>query len=471
MHISVDAPHLPWLAALHDNAVATLDRNVVTDQRGTFIRAGAGYPDPWTRDAALNSWGAANLLRPAAARDTLVRVCEDGPDGGRIIAQDDQWWDQIVWVIAAHDHALWTGDRAFLAEAFAIGTASLAILDAARFRPRWGLYAGPALMQDGISGLPTPPATPTETSSFVLDYPDAHEVMSLSTNLVYVAALRSLDAMGTELGGSAAVAAAAGFGMRADELVAAVREHLGDGHTFGYFRHGSDAGSDADGIAGTLDTHREAAGLALAALFGAATDPHAALRSIARGPFGPVNVGPHFPDRYDDERPGRHNAMCWPMVMGLVGSAAASLADHDGTVRALTEFHELVERSDGRFDELYDPISGEAHGGWQCGDTWPSEPDQTWSATSFLRLVHTGLVGANAGFGGLRFEPVPLAAGERVTVRGLPYRDAVLDVEIVPGPAASVRLDDADVPTDGRPHIDSALTGRHTVHVTTPTAA
>ncbi|WFR67090.1 hypothetical protein P9139_21570 [Curtobacterium flaccumfaciens] len=295
MHISVDAPHLPWLAALHDNAVATLDRNVVTDQRGTFIRAGAGYPDPWTRDAALNSWGAANLLRPAAARDTLVRVCEEGPDGGHVIAQDDQWWDQIVWVIAAHDHALWTGDRAFLAEAFAIGTASLAILDATRFRPRWGLYAGPALMQDGISGLPTPPATPTETSSFVLDYPDAHEVMSLSTNLVYVAALRSLDAMGTELGGSEAVAAAARFGMRADELVTAVREHLGDGHTFGYFRHGSDAGSDADGTAGTLDTHREAAGLALAALFGAATDPHAALRSIARGPFGPVNVGPHFP--------------------------------------------------------------------------------------------------------------------------------------------------------------------------------
>ena len=71
----------PWLASLYRRAVETLDDNVVSDSRGTFIRAGGGYADPWTRDAALNSWGAASILRPGVARDTLLRVCETLPDG------------------------------------------------------------------------------------------------------------------------------------------------------------------------------------------------------------------------------------------------------------------------------------------------------------------------------------------------------------------------------------------------------
>ncbi|HEV2641046.1 MAG TPA: hypothetical protein VGX23_38380, partial [Actinocrinis sp.] len=29
---------------------------------GTFIRAGGGYSQPWTRDASVNSWNAASLL-------------------------------------------------------------------------------------------------------------------------------------------------------------------------------------------------------------------------------------------------------------------------------------------------------------------------------------------------------------------------------------------------------------------------
>ncbi len=63
-------------------------------------------------------------------------VCGSTPDGRRIIAQDNQWWDQIIWVVAAWQHVLVTGDHDFLAEAFRIGVDSLAILDRDRFGRR-----------------------------------------------------------------------------------------------------------------------------------------------------------------------------------------------------------------------------------------------------------------------------------------------------------------------------------------------
>ncbi|MFZ7087254.1 hypothetical protein [Curtobacterium sp. RRHDQ10] len=486
MDVHITSTTRPWLGPLVDTAVRTLDRNVVQDDRGTYIRAGDGYVDPWTRDAALNSWGAAAVLRPDAARATLLRVCERLPDGTLVVAQDDQWWDRMVWVVAARDLALTTGDRTLLRTAFDVGLATFRIQHRERFRPRWGLYAGPALMQDGISGLPTPPATTDEPTSFVLDYPDAHEVMTLSTNVLYVAAARALAATARELAGADGLGGAdgpagangpAGAGGRpgadglagadpdaldahADRLVAAIRRHLGDGDTFGAFVHGVGA------AAGTLDHHREAAGLALAVLYDVAPPgtAHDVLASVGRGRAGAVNVAPHYADRYSDAHPGRHNAMCWPMVMGLVGLAAAAAGDAAGVARTLDDLRALVDRSGGRFDEVHDARTGEPSGGWQCGFLWDSEPNQTWSATSFLRLVHHGVLGLRADLDGLRLAPLRPAGGEVVTATGVPFRAASIDLTIEAGERDSVSVDGDDV-TDRAVHLPTGTTGHHVVRV------
>jgi hypothetical protein len=449
----------PWLGQLVDTAIRTLDRNVVEDTHGPFIRAGDGYDDPWTRDAALNTWGAAAVLRPDAARATLLRVCDELPDGGRVITQDEQWWDQIVWVLGARDLAVTTGDRGFLRTTLDVGRASLDVLHRDRFRSQWGLYAGPALMQDGISGLPTPPATTEEPTSFVLDHPDAREVMSLSTNMLYVIALRSLATTARELGEDPG-----DLDTRADRLVAAIREHLGDGETFGAFVHGTGA------AAGALDHHREAAGLALATMCDIVPDADdgagraAVLASVGRGPAGVVNVAPHFADRYSDERPGRHNAICWPMVMGLFGLAEASIGDAPAVARTLEDLRALVAHSDGRFDEVYDAVTGEPSGGWQCGFLWDSEPNQTWSATSFLRLVLVGVLGFRPDLDGLRLVPLRPDDGEVITVHGLPFRAATVDLTVEAGETPSVSVDGVAVP-DGSTHVAGDAVGHHTVRV------
>ena len=428
-----------------------------------FIRAGGGYPEPWTRDAAINAWGGASMLTPRVARDTLLMVCETLPDGRRVLAQDNQWWDQVIWLIAAWQHVLSTGDDAFAELAFAIGRDSLAILDRERYRPRYGLYAGGAVMQDGISGYPRPPSEPGNPSNFVLDHPRTREIMCLSTNAVYVEALRSLASLAEHAGQDED--GTTSYIDRAARLAEAINERLwiSDAGSYGYFLHGDDAGD----LAGQVDRHQEALGLGFALLFGIATGSRRdrVLASTHREPSGVVNVWPHFPERFSAERPGRHNAICWPMVMGMFGDGAARAGDvavFDQTLRDLETL--FAGSGDGLF-ELYNARTGVVDGGWQGGRRWRSQPDQTWSATALLRLVHLGLFGIRYTVSGMSFEPVVPARFDGATLTGVPYRGATLDISLsghgrVP---AAVRLDGA--PVRGAARIPPGLTGRHRVEL------
>src|SRR5262249_6311041 len=144
-----------------------------------------------------------------------------------------------------------------------------------RYRAEFGLYVGGALMQDGISGYPEPPREPGNSSSFVLDHPASREIMCLSTNAVYVGAHRALAAMARELGQDPAE-----FEAAAGRIARAINETMWieNSGLYGYFLHPS----------GELDTHQEAAGLALAITFGVADKRQAdlVLSQTYRAPYG-----------------------------------------------------------------------------------------------------------------------------------------------------------------------------------------
>ncbi len=423
------------LSTLYDAALRNLlDVNVTA---AGFVRAGGGYDDPWTRDAAINCWNAASLLTPDVARATLLKVCD--LDRG-VVAQDNQWWDQIIWVIGAWQHVAVTGDTEFAATAYEIGRASLAVLDRERFDPATGLYAGPALMQDGISGLPSYEEV---GSSFVLDYPGTAELRCLSTNAVYVRALRCLALLGDQ----------PLFDRRADVLADAINLHLWDASrgTYGYY-----LGPDG------LDLHQETAGLALAIDFGIAgpVRTRQILEGAHREPYGMVNVWPHF-TRYDAARPGRHNAICWPMVMGLWGAAAASAGDAEVFGQTLDDLGRLFHGSGDELFELYNATTGAVDGGWQVGRQWESLPDQTWSATAYLRLIHESLFGLHFTPAGITVSPVvPSGLGD-LQLTGLPYRAATLDITLT-GVGTNPQLH-----LDGQPAtaVPATLTGHHTLAI------
>jgi glycogen debranching enzyme len=175
---------------------------------------------------------------------------------------------------------------------------------------------------------------------------------------------------------------------------------------------------------------------------------------------------PHW-DRYSGAEPGRHNAIVWPLVQGLW---AKGLAEHGEVEGFATETRLLAElvRNSGGFWEIYDGNTGAVEGGYQ-GATgvlrrrWDSEPDQTWSATAYIDMMHTGLFGMRFDDRGLTFAPSLPAGWGDVTLSGLRYRDAGLTVTLR-GTGAVIR----GFELDGSPQsgVPASLQGDHTIEIT-----
>ncbi|MBN9105849.1 MAG: hypothetical protein J0I14_12690 [Propionibacteriaceae bacterium] len=385
------------LGRLVDAAAACVERNIVPRDGRRVLRAGGGYPDPWTRDAAINTWQAAAWLCPDVAADTLRAVCE--PDG-RTIADDDQWWDQIIWLVGAHQLAMVTGDASWARFGYDVGVATLRRLDERYLGPE-GLYRGPAVMADGITGYPPSLHDPGQPdASFALDHAAVRHVRCLSTNATYVWALGCL----AELGAVAGIDPAP-WSSRAEALAGRVRNAfwIDAEHRFGYLL--------ADGV---LDGHQEGLGLALAILSGTATPAQAevTVAGAVRAPRGLPAVSPHFAG-YDDDRPGRHGGALWPMIMGVWAQAVAATGDRQAFGTDLDLLLRLFDGPEPSFREVYHPVTGRPDGGWQTGRNWRSEPDQTWSAATLIGTVLYGLAGLRPAWDGLLCHPcVPPGLGD-----------------------------------------------------------
>ncbi len=421
----------------------------------TFLRAGGGYHQPWTRDASVNSWNAASLLEPAVARNTLLAVLKREPDGKLIVQQDNQWWDQVIWVTAAWNHYLVTGDRAFLADAYEAATDTLARRKQQQWNLQFELFQGPSFLNDGIAGYPAPPADPAESrGSFVLAYPGAEKIMALSTNCLYVAAYRNLARMAHALAKPMGDADA-----QADALAASVRKQfwLPEKGRFGYLLRPDGAESVR------LDDSQESAGEAFALLFGVATPDQTAsvLKTVQTTPHGIPDSTPAFA-RFSPDHPGRHNVIVWPPIEAFWAQAAAEKGDVPAFTREVDALAGLVNGSGGKFWEIYNGDTGKPDGGWQVGHEWTSEQDQTWSATGYLRMIYLALFGMRFSEEGLSFAPTLPEGWGPVTLSGVRYRGATLTITLS-GAGQAVRSFTIDGKA-GR-QVPATLTGAHTVVV------
>lgn len=397
-----------------------------------FLRAGGGYSEPWTRDAAINCWLAASWLTPQVAENTLRMVCEEGP-GGPVVAQDNQWWDQVIWVAAAHRHTLLTGDRTFLEWAEGVARRSLAIARAGRYVERYGLFRGPAVMADGISGYPRDVVESGNESSFVLDHPRTHEVFSLSTNLIHAAAYAALAAMAEALGRDGEPERS-----HSRSLAAAVRRHFRTGDGFGYLLV-----PGRDGAPDRLDASQDTLGLALVLLGGLVegTEAKCLIDGIHREPYGVVALWPAV-QGFTPEHPGRHNVIVWPWITGFWTQSVARTGDVPAFGRELGTLLALTAAADFAFPEVQNARTGVPDGGWQCdqhwtgehlpvvGRHWPSERDQTWSATSLLGVVLENLIGLRPQADGMRISPMLPAGIDRLRLGEIRYGPVALDVEV-----------------------------------------
>lgn len=463
----------PALQSLHGTAFQNALRNLLVtntmpdttkhynrtglflDPPGRFIRAGGGYATPWTRDAAINSWGAASLLTPIVAKNTLWAVCERQANGKLIVQRDNQWWDKVIWAQGAWMHFLITGDRDFLRSAYEAVTESLQETRRAHFNARLELFEGPSCLCDGIAGYPQPPYDPTNQSSFILDHPGGDKVLCLSTNCVQYQAHRCAAWMAEQLGRPAAEVEP--FKTAAAQLREAINRQLWipAKSSYGYFIHGTGP------LAGKLDDSQEALGLAYAILFNVADAKQVQdiRRTVHLKPKGIVCVWPHFA-RFNDKRPGRHNVMVWPMASGMWAQAAAQAGDVARFQSEMTNVATMTSASQGIFYEIYNSITGVPDGGWQVGRRWESVIHQTWSATGYLRMVFYGLFGFNFEPDRLRLTPTLPPGWGDVRLSGLRYRQMTLDLRLQGEgrSIANVRLDGNAAPSA---IVLAQLTGKH----------
>jgi hypothetical protein len=454
----------------------TLDRALrvaLGDVLGNIVPSGVGLNPPatpalmagltyeaWTRDAAINCWNMLNATHPEVARATLLGEVVRHGEGYRLRGQ---YWDAVVWVIGAWDHALWTGDRDFLALARQVAADWLAAMEHEEFDADLGLFRGPACFQDGVAGYADRYAD-AGGKSCILDWlhhhaGDRHPVgagmpmHSLSTNCLYQRAYAILGEMDGLLGRDPDPHHSA----MALRVQAGIRDHLWmpEQQRFRYMvdRWGT-------------DDRQEGMGHAFAALFGLA--PAGMLGRLAMAPAGLPCLTPGYP-RYDGLGIGRHSGLVWPQVEGFAAEAAARTGEPGLAWAAIDRFTRRALR-DGHFTECYHPDSGLPDGGvqeitpgepedwhaWCLGPrvgtaqghpvhAWQSQPRTTWGATALWRLALRVLAGIDPRPDGLRIAPcLPPGAGP-LHLTGLRWHGAELDIRIEPGSAHRVVIDGRQV--------------------------
>lgn len=395
-------------------AVNTMNINV---RRG-ILAAGGDYGGEWVRDIAINSWNGASLLRPKVAEKSLWSVTKNRDTIGH------QYWDRMIWVIAALHHYDITGDKVFLKQAYECARNSIQQLEEQAFDKNYGLFTGPSVFNDGIAGYPKPIDNDNIHSTYILDYPNAKSIKCLSTNCVYYEAYISLIKMEKLLNIDKDLSEL--FKEKAGRLKERILKYFynENENSLYYLIEGN----------GKVDKYQEGLGISFAIMFGIVNKLQAykILQKVQVSNFGITSIYPAFP-RFSKDKPGRHNNLIWPMVNGFFAQASIIAEDkksYDKELEGLTHLALDEDKGDYQFREIYNPDTGKPYGGWQKGSLTQSCRLQTWSATAYINMVDFGMIGLRFKKEGIVFSPYLPPTIHLLSLKNIHYRNAILNIII-----------------------------------------
>ncbi len=400
------------------NKSGMLDTNL-----GLMIRAGGGYPTPWTRDAAVNTMNVACFLEPEVAKNTLWAVAER-VDGKLCFQMDNQCWDKIIWATGAWKYYLATKDTEFLTGAYETIQNSVEILEETQFNKQFGLFTGGSFFNDGITGYPKDcyESGKEATHSFVGDHNPAKNIMSFSTNCLYYNGYCVLEKM-SRLLGLDELTVTNKYVQKAKDLKIVLNrvfwsEEKG---SYAYILYPD----------GRLHWSQEGCGISFAMLFDVC-DAHQAellMKNCYRSKYGLLSIWSPFEGVSSIEKPVRHNNLVWGVVNGFFMQAAAKWGYADILGEELETSANLAIKNQG-FWEIYNGESGVPDGGWQVGSHWESVPDQTWTATGFIAGLVFGVFGITLEEDRIIVKPcLPKYIGD-IQMKGLRFRNLLFDIEL-----------------------------------------
>lgn len=422
-------------------------QTVRNNTRNNILAAGADYGGEWTRDIAINSWNGVSLLMPRVAEESLWSVTTGHDTIGH------QYWDKIIWVIAAYNHYQCTGDEEFLRQAYLCSANTMKQLEGLAFDNGNGLFAGPSVFNDGIAGYPEPYYDKRIESSFVLDHTNTKSLKCLSTNCVYYGAYCALAKMAALTGDPGAIH---DYEKKAICLKRNILRNLSDKNHLYYFIDGS----------GRPDLSQEGLGLSFALIFGIidGSRAHQLIRDAHVSEFGLTSIYPDFP-YFSREKPGRHNNIVWPMVNGFFARAARISGNEGIFTKELFNLAHLAtdpDKGNNDFREIYNPYTGRPDGGWQLGSHWNSCHHQTWSATAFISMVHYGLAGIRIHDDRMSFEPLLPEGISSLKITDICYQQAELTITLK-GKGQKIRTFLFDGKKMKKHSIPAGIIGKHEV--------
>lgn len=390
----------PLLDALYTLSLEEMLSDIRSD--GTF-RAGAKWDGVWTRDISYSILLALAIIEPEITKNSLRaktgngRIIQDTGTGGAWPISSDR----MTWALAAWEVYLTTGDQEWLAESYALLSAS-ATQDL-------------ATIQDEQTGL-------MRGESSFLDwrkqsYPrwmgpiDIYNSLNLGTNAVHFQTYQVLAQMARVLGKDNQV-----WTRVAQQIKEGINTYLWSEEQgyYGQYLYGREFM--------LLSDKSESLGEALCVIFGIAEDDRAA-KVVASTPvttFGVPCIYPQIPDISP-----YHNNGIWPFVQAYytwaaadVGNASAVEHGMAGIIRAaalfLTNKENMVAET-GDFEGT--EINSDA---------------QLWSVAGQLSLVYRVLFGMRFSKQSLSVSPfVPASYGGIHSLKDVKYRDALLNLTII----------------------------------------
>ena len=421
--------------ALYTMSLEELMQNTEAD--GTF-RTGALWEGVWTRDISYSIILSLAFLNPEVSKTSLRkkvkngRIIQDTGTGGAYPVSTDR----VVWVVAAWEIYLVTGDKLWLEEIYPVIKASLEDDRLNAFDAETGLMKGESSFLDWREQSYPEWMQPT----------DIFESETLGTNAVHYKAHLILAEIGKVLGDNEAFE---NYKNSAHAIKKSINDQLwvGDKGYFGQYLYGR--------IHKILSPRAEALGEGLTVLFDI-VDGDRQRTVVANTPvvnFGIPCIFPQIPNI-----PSYHNNGIWPFVQAFWSLAAAKV----GNEAALTQSLDAMFRAAGLFlsnKENFDAQTGDDKG------TVKNSDRQLWSVAGSLGMVYKVFFGMEFTTDGLIFQPfVPEKYDGNKKITGFTYRNCTLDIELrgFGSGIKSVTLDgeniqEAKIPAD--------LEGNHTLSI------
>ena len=421
--------------SLYDLAIDNMCLDLEDD--GTF-RTGVLWGGVWTRDVSYSIILSLAHVEPIYAKNSLLRkvdrlgrIIQDTGTGGA--------WpvsiDREIWIVAAYELWLETGDQEWLEQIYAISARSIKDDYATAYNPETGLFRGESSFIDWRHQ-----SYPEWT-----DCKDIRESECLGTNAVFVGALRSLAKMAEALGKADE---AADYTAKAEALSAAINKWLWlpDKGYYSQYRYGRNAR--------VASPRSETLGEALCVLFDVAS-PEQARSIFANVPvceFGPTIFWPQIAT----QRP-YHNNGIWPFVTAYYAVAASKAGSHAGEYFGIMSNSTYVAEYGSWYENRVSSDGGL--------ETCTNSPRQLWSIAGGIGTTRKLLLGINYQPDGIAFTPdIPSELKGTRSLKGLAYRGMTLDIT-VSGEGSVVKSFRLDGTETEDAFVPATLTGRHTVEL------